>query len=200
VAQGAVALAFSQAATQFPCTILVAPRQHDHRSERLRNASVRCRGSDECRRASLLGAQLCNGYGFKDNNRSDFVRDKRWDGIGMQLPLTGGCQCGSVRYQITANPLAVYVCHCTECQRQSGSAFALSLAVAREALVVVEGAPAVWRRELEGGRIIDCLFCGACGVRLFHNRARSMTPHGSSRWDTSGPAARNPGSLFRKPR
>ena len=65
----------------------------------------------------------------------------------MQLPLTGGCQCGSVRYQITANPFAVYVCHCTECQRQSGSAFALSLAVAREALVVVEGAPAVWRRE-----------------------------------------------------
>ena len=91
----------------------------------------------------------------------------------MQLPLTGGCQCGSVRYQITANPLAVYVCHCTECQRQSGSAFALSLAVAREALVVVEGAPAVWRRELEGGRIIDCLFCGACGVRLFHNPERN---------------------------
>jgi hypothetical protein len=91
----------------------------------------------------------------------------------MQLPLTGGCQCGSVRYEITANPLAVYVCHCTECQRQSGSAFALSLAVAREALAVVEGAPAVWRRELEGGRIIDCLFCGACGVRLFHNPERN---------------------------
>jgi hypothetical protein len=121
----------------------------------------------------LLGAQLCNGYGFMDNNRSGLVRDNDGDGIGMQLPLTGGCQCGSVRYQITANPLAVYVCHCTECQRQSGSAFALSLAVAREALVVVEGAPAVWRRELEGGRIIDCLFCGACGVRLFHNPERN---------------------------
>ena len=116
---------------------------------------------------------------------------------------------GSVRYQITANPLTLYVCHCTECQRQSGSAFALSLAVAREALVVLEGAPAVWRRELEGGRIIDCLFCGACGVRLFHNPERnpraSIVKPGTlddttwlSWWDTSGPAARNPGSLFRK--
>jgi hypothetical protein len=51
-----------------------------------------------------------------------------------------------VRYQITAAPLAVYVCHCTECQRQSGSAFGLSLAVPRDALTVVDGAPAVWRR------------------------------------------------------
>jgi len=78
----------------------------------------------------------------------------------MRLPLTGGCQCGRVRYQIRAEPLAVYVCHCTECQRQSGSAFALSLAVARDALVVDKGAPAVWRREVEGGRMIDCMFCG----------------------------------------
>jgi hypothetical protein len=39
--------------------------------------------------------------------------------------------------------------------------------------IVLEGAPAVWRRELEGGRIIDCLFCGDCGVRLFHNPERN---------------------------
>ena len=43
--------------------------------------------------------------------------------ITMQLPLTGGCQCKGVRYQITAEPLTVYVCHCTECQCQSASAF-----------------------------------------------------------------------------
>ena len=91
----------------------------------------------------------------------------------MRLPLTGGCQCGRVRYQIRADPLAVYVCHCTECQRQSGSAFALSLAVARDALVVDKGAPAIWRREVEGGRMIDCVFCGACGTRLFHNPERN---------------------------
>src|ERR1700682_2377208 len=91
----------------------------------------------------------------------------------MQLPLTGGCQCGSVRYQITANPLAVYACHCTECQRQSGSAFALSLLVAREAIVIVAGAAKEWRRVLDSGRAIGCMFCTDCGVRLFHNPERN---------------------------
>jgi hypothetical protein len=87
----------------------------------------------------------------------------------MQLPLTGGCQCKGVRYQITAEPLTVYACHCAECQRQSASAFGLSMPVPREAIAVVDGTPARWRRALESGRIIWCMFCGDCGVRLFHN-------------------------------
>jgi hypothetical protein len=89
--------------------------------------------------------------------------------ITMQLPLTGGCQCKGVRYQITAEPLTVYVCHCTECQCQSASAFGLSMAVPRHAITVVDGTPARWRRALESGRVIWCMFCGDCGVRLFHN-------------------------------
>ena len=91
----------------------------------------------------------------------------------MQSPLTGGCQCGRVRYEIRAKPLSVYACHCTECQRQSGSAFGLSLPVARDAVVVVGGTPAIWRRVLEGGRVIACFFCGDCGTRLFHNPERN---------------------------
>ena len=91
----------------------------------------------------------------------------------MKLPLSGGCQCGRVRYQIRAQPLTLYACHCTECQRQSGSAFGLSLAVPRAALVVVDGTPVMWRRVLAGGRVIWCLFCGECGVRLFHNPERN---------------------------
>ena len=39
---------------------------------------------------------------------------------------TGGCQCGAVRYEVTGPPIKLYVCHCTECQRQSGSAFGMS--------------------------------------------------------------------------
>lgn len=36
-----------------------------------------------------------------------------------QAPITGGCQCGAVRYEITLSPLALYVCHCRECRKQS---------------------------------------------------------------------------------
>ncbi|MBI3245138.1 MAG: type II toxin-antitoxin system HicA family toxin [Deltaproteobacteria bacterium] len=41
----------------------------------------------------------------------------------IPLPLTGGCQCGNVRYQICESPITLYVCHCTECQRQSSAGF-----------------------------------------------------------------------------
>ena len=44
----------------------------------------------------------------------------------MKLPQSGGCQCGAIRYEITGPPAAVYACHCTECQKQSGSAFAMA--------------------------------------------------------------------------
>ncbi|HSL81002.1 MAG TPA: GFA family protein, partial [Pseudolabrys sp.] len=86
----------------------------------------------------------------------------------FKLPLTGRCQCRSVAYKITAAPLAVYACHCTECQRQSGSAFSLSLLADRGAVVVEEGQPAVWERQHESGRVIDCVICAKCGSRLFH--------------------------------
>jgi hypothetical protein len=47
----------------------------------------------------------------------------------------------------------VYACHCTECQRQSGSAFSLSLLAEREAVAVQEGKPTVWARRHESGHL-----------------------------------------------
>jgi hypothetical protein len=86
----------------------------------------------------------------------------------MRLPMTGGCQCGHLRYEIRAEPLTVYACHCTECQRQSGAAFSLSLVAPRDAVAIVAGEPRRWRRVHPSGRIIGCIFCGECGVRLYH--------------------------------
>ena len=45
------------------------------------------------------------------------------------LPMTGGCPCGAIRYEITSFPLLLYTCNCTDCQRQTGSAFALNMPV-----------------------------------------------------------------------
>ena len=91
----------------------------------------------------------------------------------MRLPLTGGCQCAGVRYEIRAAPLTVYACHCSECQRQSGGAFSLSMVVARDAIAIVAGTPREWCRVHPSGRVIRCLFCGDCGVRLWHNPDRN---------------------------
>jgi hypothetical protein len=54
----------------------------------------------------------------------------------MLAPYTGGCQCGSVRYVLAAEPVRTVACHCKECQRQSGSAFGMSMIVPGKSLTV----------------------------------------------------------------
>jgi len=83
----------------------------------------------------------------------------------------GGCQCGAVRYRITGEPLALYVCHCRECQKQSASAFGLSLEVPRAALRLTSGTPRRWTRMSDSGRRLACVFCPDCGSRLWHEAA-----------------------------
>lgn len=89
----------------------------------------------------------------------------------MKLPLTGACQCRAVSYAIAAEPVTVYACHCRDCQRQTGSAFALSMVVPRAAIRITGGTPREWLRPQEqaaSGTPTLCLFCGACGARLYH--------------------------------
>lgn len=86
----------------------------------------------------------------------------------MTAPYAGGCQCGAVRYEIRAEPLTLYVCHCTECQKQSAGAFGMSLRVPSEAFAIVEGAPRVFERTADSGNLMECAFCPDCGTRLFH--------------------------------
>src|SRR5205085_11021698 len=100
--------------------------------------------------------------------RVSAIERRRGEGI-MKLPLMGGCQCRGIRYAIHAEPLTLYACHCTECRKQSGSAFALSLVVSRSGIRIVQGSPREWIRRHESGRLSSCLFCGDCGTRLYHN-------------------------------
>jgi len=91
----------------------------------------------------------------------------------MTAPYTGGCQCGQIRYEIQAEPLTLYACHCKECQKQSSSAFGMSMPVPREAVIILQGQPKQWRRVSDSQREVICLFCDECGTRLFHYPARN---------------------------
>ncbi|HEY9058410.1 MAG TPA: GFA family protein [Aurantimonas sp.] len=83
------------------------------------------------------------------------------------LPLTGGCQCGQVRYEIRKVPFAFYLCHCTECQRHTSSAYGESLRV-ESASVVITGTLRTTRRSSESGTVRLGDFCPECGVRIQH--------------------------------
>lgn len=86
----------------------------------------------------------------------------------VKLPLTGGCQCGAVRYEIHAHPEEIYVCHCRECRKQSASAFGISVSVVRESVRLISGILERWDRKTDSGHNLQCHFCPRCGTRLWH--------------------------------
>lgn len=83
--------------------------------------------------------------------------------------LIGGCQCGGLRYEADAEPLALYVCHCAECRRQSASAFGVTVMVDAAAFRLVKGAAKTWERGTDSGRRLSCHFCPDCGSRVWHS-------------------------------
>lgn len=87
------------------------------------------------------------------------------------MTATGGCQCGDVRYAIDLDRLVGYACHCRECQKQSASAFGLSIPVRRQS-IRFEGAMAHYVRPTDSGSRTTCWFCSACGSRIYHESAR----------------------------
>ena len=80
----------------------------------------------------------------------------------------GGCQCGALRYESSGAAINVYVCHCRECQKQSASAFGISVEVPRAGLRVTQGNPKFWSRDTDSGKRLRCAFCPDCGSRLWH--------------------------------
>lgn len=86
------------------------------------------------------------------------------------MARTGGCQCGAVRFTTTVDDLRCYACHCSQCQKQSASAFGLSVPVPRDEFVV-EGPTSYWSRSTYSGGRTDCHFCTECGTRVYHARA-----------------------------
>lgn len=81
---------------------------------------------------------------------------------------TGRCQCGEIRYQSIGEPLGLYICHCRECQKQSASAFGITLDVPRADFHVIQGEPKYWSRATDSGKKLKCAFCSTCGSRLWH--------------------------------
>jgi hypothetical protein len=112
----------------------------------------------------------------------------------IALPLRGGCLCGACRYELRARPFMVYLCHCRDCQRQSGSAFTLSMPAPRDAFEFVSGDPARFPRVLPSGRTAVVRFCGVCATRLCGESSPTVvTVRAGTLDDTSWlrPAAQN---------
>jgi hypothetical protein len=90
--------------------------------------------------------------------------------------MTGGCQCGSVRYDASGPPMKLYVCHCRECRKQTASGFGISAIVRREDFRLTLGAPKSGVRVADSGRRLRVMFCPDCGSRVWHDREGIVWP------------------------
>lgn len=81
--------------------------------------------------------------------------------------LEGGCTCGQVRYKMQASPLIVHCCHCSWCQRQSGSAFAVNALIEADRVEITKGAVDNTTIESLGGSGQRFSRCPTCKVAVW---------------------------------
>lgn len=82
-------------------------------------------------------------------------------------PVAGGCTCGAVRYQLSEAPLFVHCCHCSWCQRETGSAFVLNAMVEAEHVQLLSGEPVGVDTPSNSGRGQRIYRCPDCQVALW---------------------------------
>jgi len=89
-------------------------------------------------------------------------------------PATGGCFCGAIRYRMTSAPMFVHCCHCLDCQKQTGGAFAINAIIERDRIVLDDGAPEpiCVTVPTESGRPHDIYRCPTCQTALWSDYGR----------------------------
>jgi hypothetical protein len=83
----------------------------------------------------------------------------------MIQTFSGGCACGSIRFEANATPLAMLNCHCRDCQRATGSAYG-SFVVVPNDTVRITGEPRYHRTVGNGGKAVERGFCPNCGSQV----------------------------------
>jgi hypothetical protein len=89
-----------------------------------------------------------------------------------ELPLTGGCLCGAVRFEVAEPLMRASYCHCTRCQRRSGTAASAQGRVAPGALRILAGEELIRAWQPDDGFAKE--FCSVCGSQLW---SRSPDDH-----------------------
>lgn len=86
--------------------------------------------------------------------------------------VSGACCCGAVRYRLLAEPMFVHCCHCTDCQRHTGSAFVINAMIETDRIEILAGAPEPVSMPTESGRPHDIYRCPTCKVAVWSDYGR----------------------------
>ncbi len=83
------------------------------------------------------------------------------------MKVDGGCHCGNIRYKAEVDPAKVVICHCTDCQTLSGSAFRTVVPTDEGTFELLSGAPKVYVKIGESGNKREQPFCADCGTPIY---------------------------------
>jgi hypothetical protein len=86
--------------------------------------------------------------------------------------LEGGCACGAVRYRLASPPMIVHCCHCRDCQRQTGGAFAVNALIETDRIEMLSGEPVAIPMPTDSGRPHDIYRCPTCATAVWSDYGR----------------------------
>jgi len=90
----------------------------------------------------------------------------------MSDTLSGGCLCGAIRYSISQPLEKIIACHCTHCQKASGSGASHNAVVPTSAVSFTKGTPKMYADTAASGNILKRFFCGDCGSPIYSQREK----------------------------
>lgn len=83
------------------------------------------------------------------------------------MHITGACHCKAIRFEADIDPATAGVCHCTDCQILSGTAFRATVRAVPGTLRWLAGTPRVYTKTAESGNLREQAFCEHCGTPLY---------------------------------
>jgi hypothetical protein len=83
------------------------------------------------------------------------------------MKIDGGCHCGLIRYEAEVDPAKSAICHCTDCQTLSGTAFRTVVPVPKEHFRLLSGQPKIYVKTAESGAQRAQAFCAECGTPIY---------------------------------
>ena len=93
------------------------------------------------------------------------------------MKVDGHCLCGHVRYEAVIDTAMVAICHCTDCQTHSGTAYGVVVGIVDQQFHLQQGTLKVFEKTADSGTIRALAFCPECGTRI-----HASTPGDSSRF------------------
>ena len=86
---------------------------------------------------------------------------------GAPMKVEGSCHCGQISFEAEVNRDSVRICHCTDCQMLSGSAYRVSVPADAASFILRSGTPKIYIKTAEAGNKRAHAFCPDCGTQIY---------------------------------